>query len=529
MGLVDVENQNPGTTAWRSPYASIDSFGRSRRMFCDPNDPTITPAIEGYCLQTSVAGGQTLQIAVSSSTAFFVDIYRLGYYGGAGARHMQQLGYFLPKPRVPVPMGAFQLFECNWNDTIDVPIPANWLSGVYLGRLTQVDTQIPQQSYVIFVVRDTRTCDFLFKTSDLTWCAYNRWPSEYSMYDKYNGSTLQAGFWGPGIKVSYDRPYSVMRAYHSSTFTPTSWDRWMSGASQFLTYEYPLLFWLERNGYDVSYMSCMDLHVTSSVQLRTRAKVFICSGHDEYYTLPMYNNLKGAINAVDSMTQDGLSVAFFVGGSLTGIVEMEPATSNPARINRVFQRIGRLGPHDPWLLARHPEHSGFTQTFPDSAEILGARLIEPAIGVADWYCTNTTGPLATQVYAGTGLQNTHRIANLVGFEWTGAPPSRPGLEVLAQANLWGETGYPTSSLYSATIYPGPKNNHVFNASSMWWPQWLNTNPVAAYPNGAGPSFHWKQGGSLPSTPPTDNVIVPLPADKAKVERMTANILQLLVT
>ncbi len=87
MGLVDTENLNQGTEVWRNAYASVDAFGRSQ--------------IEGYCLQTSVAAGETLQIAVNSSTAFFIDIYRLGYYGGAGARHMRQLGYFGARPRGP--------------------------------------------------------------------------------------------------------------------------------------------------------------------------------------------------------------------------------------------------------------------------------------------------------------------------------------------------------------------------------------------------------------------------------------------
>jgi len=520
MGLVDTENLNQGTEVWRNAYASVDAFGRSQ--------------IEGYCLQTSVAAGETLQIAVNSSTAFFIDIYRLGYYGGAGARHMRQLGYFGARPRTVAPRTSDPLYECNWDQTIAVTIPSNWLSGVYLGRLTQVDITPPRQSYVVFVVRDTRTCDFLFKTSDLTWCAYNQWPGKYSLYDYYGTppvatQLVKDGYWGPGGKVSYDRPYSVMREYYAASFNGFGWSAWMSGASQFLTYEYPLLFWLEKNGYDGSYMSCMDLHATTSAQLRSRAKALLCIGHDEYYTLPMYNNLKGAINAVDSMTQDGLSVAFFVAGSLTGIVEMEPSTANPSRPNRVFRRIGRLGPHEPWLLALHPEHSGFTQFFPDSAEIVGARLVDPAVGVADWVCTNTTGPLATQIYAGTGLQNGNRLGKLIGFEFSGQPPTRPGLETLALGNLWGAGGYPTTGTYAPTVYPGPKGNFVFNAATMWWSHFLNTNPPTSYPPLGKPSFKWKMGGVAGGQQPVDTVITPDPADMAKVERMTANVLQLLLS
>ncbi|MCH8149015.1 MAG: hypothetical protein IH987_13715, partial [Planctomycetes bacterium] len=32
-------------------------------------------------------------------------------------------------------------------------------------------------------LRDDRPCDLLFQCSDLTWCAYNRWPDKWSLYD----------------------------------------------------------------------------------------------------------------------------------------------------------------------------------------------------------------------------------------------------------------------------------------------------------------------------------------------------------
>jgi len=53
-------------------------------------------------------------------------------------------------------------------------VPEGWPSGVYLAKLTEEREKL--QSYMIFVVRDDRKCDFLFQCSDTTWAAYNRWP-----------------------------------------------------------------------------------------------------------------------------------------------------------------------------------------------------------------------------------------------------------------------------------------------------------------------------------------------------------------
>ena len=59
------------------------------------------------------------------------------------------------------------------------------------------------QSYIVFVVRDDRKCDFLFQVSDTTWNAYNRWPNQFSLYD----DGKKEWYWGPNVATSFDRPY----------------------------------------------------------------------------------------------------------------------------------------------------------------------------------------------------------------------------------------------------------------------------------------------------------------------------------
>ena len=48
-------------------------------------DGTASTAIEGYATQMSVDHGQTIQFKVNTkASAYRLDIYRMGYYGGMG-------------------------------------------------------------------------------------------------------------------------------------------------------------------------------------------------------------------------------------------------------------------------------------------------------------------------------------------------------------------------------------------------------------------------------------------------------------
>ena len=82
-------------------------------------------------------------------------------------------------------------------------IPKDWVSGVYLGKLSA--TKHRYQSYVIFIVRDDRPADFLFQCSDNTWQAYNHWPDNYSLYanDRKDGKVARlrrAGQLRPAVR-----------------------------------------------------------------------------------------------------------------------------------------------------------------------------------------------------------------------------------------------------------------------------------------------------------------------------------------
>jgi N,N-dimethylformamidase beta subunit-like, C-terminal len=161
--LIQAENEKPGTTDWLLANTRVDPKTKYR-----------CPWVEGYCSRTSLRAGETLAIMVSTNPAspFVIDIYRLGYYGGKGGRHLGQLGPFQGKVQPDPDVGKERLRECQWEPAVQLVIPRDWPSGVYVGKLTAEKEEL--QSYVIFLVRDDRPCDFLFQCSDTTWAA-RRW------------------------------------------------------------------------------------------------------------------------------------------------------------------------------------------------------------------------------------------------------------------------------------------------------------------------------------------------------------------
>ena len=130
-----------------------------------------------------------------------MDIYRLGYYGGSGARLVA--GNVLPTASLPqnqpnpITNSATGLIDCgNWAESASWAVPADATSGVYIAKLIRADTG--GASHIIFIVRDDAgSSDLLFQTSDTTWQAYN----------SYGGNSLYVGSpAGRAYKVSYNRP-----------------------------------------------------------------------------------------------------------------------------------------------------------------------------------------------------------------------------------------------------------------------------------------------------------------------------------
>jgi hypothetical protein len=256
------ENEKPGTRDWMLKKTRIDPATKYR-----------CPWIEGYCSRTSVRAGETITFHVSTNppSPFTIEIYRTGFYGGAGGRLAKELGPFEGRVQDDPEVGPKRLRDCAWLACAELRIPPDWLSGVYVGKLTAQNDGT--QSYVIFIVRDDRQADFIFQCSDTTWQAYNRWPSQFSLYD----DGKEQWYWGGGVQVSFNRPYGK---YCQIMDAPLS-----TGSGEWFLWEFPLAFWMEQQGYDVTYISNLDLHQDAPGLLR--AKGILSVGHDEYWSKQM--------------------------------------------------------------------------------------------------------------------------------------------------------------------------------------------------------------------------------------------------
>jgi hypothetical protein len=439
-GLVRRENERPGTRDWLLEKTGVDPATRYR-----------CPWIEGYCSRTSVRAGETMTIHVSTNpvSRFHIDIYRLGYYGGAGGRHLLRLGPFEGSTQRDPEIGPRRLRDCQWEPCTQMTIPGEWLSGVYVGKLTAEREW--WQSYVIFIVRDDRRADYLLQCSDTTWQAYNRWPNQFALYD--DGQNVW--YWGNQVAVSFNRPYGK---YCQILDAPLS-----TGSGEFFLWEFPLVYWMEQHGDDVTYISNLDTHADPQGLLRTRG--FISVGHDEYYSIEMFRHLQQAIAA-------GVNVAFLSGNTCCGRIEFQPDFRGALR---TYERVDFYGPRDPLAIAGMET---LPHTSPSSGELVGARNLGPFTGGADWICRQPDHWL----FEGTGMQAGEGIPGLVGWEWHGDPADIPGLEVVADGPTQSAPGQPNGGHYTATIYPGPRGNFVFNASTCWWADGLSEPPGYVRPS-----------------------------------------------
>ena len=122
-----------------------------------------------------------------------------------------------------------------------------------------------------------------------------------------------------------------------------------------------------------------------------------------------------------------------------------------------------------------PEMNGFPFASPHGNTLMGAHSTPPVTGGADWTCVRPEHWL----FSGTGMSLGEGIPGLVGWEWHGDPAPIPGLEIVAAGRTSNGHG---SGTFTATIYPGPRGNFVFNASSCWWADGLSEPPGYVRPS-----------------------------------------------
>lgn len=279
VNAIACENQQPGTDPeiW-----DIDGAG----------DPTI----QGFATDISVNAGSKIDFKIDTdASAYTIDIYRTGWYQGLGARFITSVPVTATLPQVQPEChtdDATDLYDCSpWHVSASWNVPSTAVSGVYIASLKRADNG--GQSHIIFIVRnDGNTSDIVFQTSDTTWQAYNT----YGGASFYQGSS-----YGRGFKLSYNRPFATRD--------------WVDGRDFYFSSEYATVRFLERNGYDVSYIAGVDTDRFGSQLLNH--KTFLSVGHDEYWSGAQRDNVLAARDA-------GVNLQFLSGNEMYWRTRWEP-------------------------------------------------------------------------------------------------------------------------------------------------------------------------------------------------------------
>jgi hypothetical protein len=288
------------------------------------------PHIQGFATDISVNLGETAYFKVDTdSPAYRIDLYRLGFYGGMGARLVATV-----RPSVPLPQeqpdclrdAATRLYDCgNWQVSGSWPVPPDAASGIYIARLVREDSEPgtwrvdnsqrgpaeapepsphaygalglgrlanaldePRASHIYFIVRDDDSrSDLLFQTSDTTWQAYNR-----------RGGTSTYGTFDPARPADRAYKVSLNRGFETRDYR---------AVNMVFNAEYPMVRWLEANGYDVSYFTGVDSDRRGD--LIQNHKVYLSVGHDEYWSAGQRAHVEAARDA-------GVHLAFFSGNDV---------------------------------------------------------------------------------------------------------------------------------------------------------------------------------------------------------------------
>jgi hypothetical protein len=296
VNAIEAENCLAGSpqSEWDLPGARVDS------------------SVEGFATDISVNRGQTLSFKVRTAAASWrIRIYRLGWYGGSGARLVTTV---LPSVATPQSQpaclsdAATGLVDCgNWAVSASWAVPATATSGLYVGKLVRDDTG--GASHIVFTVRDdASTSAVFFQSSDTTWQAYNHWGGR-NLYG-CGGFDLSCR----ASKVSYNRPF-ITREFGGEQ------ENWLFNA------EYPLIRWLERNAYDVSYTTATDSHRRGA--LIRNHRVWISNGHDEYWSAEQRA-------AVEAARDAGVNLAFFSSNKIFWKVRREPSIAAGAAPDRTL-------------------------------------------------------------------------------------------------------------------------------------------------------------------------------------------------
>ena len=395
---IAAENALPGTYTKNDMHTGVDR-----------GDITVA----GFARQPSVNVGETLQFSVTGGSTL-IRIFRQGWYGGSLL--FREVDQIVNNPAVqpegvvmPGTYGATT--QNNWLVTAEWTVPEDAVSGMYIAMIRNAANT--DAFYATFVVRDDDAeADIIYKTSDATWgAAYNH----YGLKSAVDGKNV----YGSGTGVGNIMQRCVAASYHRPVIT-------RGGVIQ--TYwwacELPLIAWLERQGYRIKYITSVDLDKRGADLLK-KGKIFISSGHDEYWSEKMRD-------AVETWRdEDGGHSIFMSGNEVFWKVRFEYVDDETIMWCYKDTMPGPDGsshiagqPFDPvewtgtWMDTRWPDHR-------DGALLTGTKF--GMNGVYDYDVVIPQNPYGGhKVWGGSALVDSDiTITRVLGFEADHIFPTQP--------------------------------------------------------------------------------------------------------
>ena len=233
--------------------------------------------LQGYVKPQFAKPGYTISFHASSELdecQFFLRIYRLGWYRGAGARQVHRSKIIsVGNHGIWSKQKGWQHKEncgdsvngMDWPRVYQLYIPDDWLSGSYIAKFETLDGRAYIHPFWISTTGQT-SAKIAVLGAVITSQARNWWGG-VSATQVVGGGTLKTPelYYPVGSEIlSFERPY----------FNPRGGDA--------LRWEYPLVRWLEKNQLDVAYHT--DLELETEPDLLNQYSHVISAGPMRYWT-----------------------------------------------------------------------------------------------------------------------------------------------------------------------------------------------------------------------------------------------------
>lgn len=235
-----------------------------------------------YTTVASLEPGSPLELCVSSSESYSIEVYRLGWYGGDGGERVHTAdGSMSYEQELPSPEAETRMVRCDWEVTDEISETEDWETGLYYVWVRTADAAYAHP----FVVRPrTPSAEIVVHLPIATQQAYNGWGGA-GLY----GHVSEGGWDGRSIGVSHDRPFRNPFSRH-------------------LNYAIHFIRWLEAAGYDADYVENVDVH--RDPNLLREYEVMVPAGHDEYWSLTQFDAFTAARDDGVNLAVMGANVAY---------------------------------------------------------------------------------------------------------------------------------------------------------------------------------------------------------------------------